>query len=312
MANRIELLVPGRRVKTATAVEDVQSIPEQWNRRAECGNPSCSRGWLAVLKDRRRPVFEGKWGCSAKCVRSIVDSAIRREAGEDGAAEEDGGHHHRVPLGLVMLAQGWITQAQLRTALDAQKSAGSGRIGQWLTTECGLNKDLITRGISMQWGCPALTMEGFDAQAMALAVPKILVEALGLVPLRVAGGRVLYLAFADRLDAAAAFAIERMSGLKVQSGLVDAEEWSAARDKLRRCDFVDATFEQLADSKSLERRMASDMVSIQPRASRLVRVHQFYWLRMWLETGSMSRPNGGVPTSREDVVDRIYSVAMQQ
>jgi len=311
MAERMELTAPARRGKTGTG-DDARHSAEHWHRRAECGNPVCSRGWLAVLKDRRRPVFEGKWGCCARCVSALIGAAIRREAGEDGVAEETGEHRHRVPLGLILLAQGWITQPQLRKALDAQKSAGSGRIGDWLTAECGMSRELITRGLSMQWGCPALTMEGFNAEAMALAVPKILMETLGVVPVRVAAGRMLYLAFADRLDAAAAFAIERMSGLKVQSGLVDGAQWTAARNRLRRCEFVDATLEHVVDGKALGRRIASDIVGIQPRASRLVRVHEFYWLRMWLETGAMSGPEGGIPTGREDVVDRIYTAATQQ
>jgi hypothetical protein len=304
----MERMAPRRR----TASEDAGRAFEPWNRRAECGNALCGRGWLAVLKDRRRPVFEGKWGCCARCVSILVGAAIQREMGEDGAAREDGVHRHRVPLGLLLLSQGWITQPQLRKALDAQKSCGSGRIGHWLAAECGLSRELITRGLSMQWGCPALTMEGFDAQAMALAVPKILVEALGVVPVRVAAGRMLYLAFADRLDEAAAFAIERMSGLKVQSGLVDGSEWTAARNRLRGCEFVNSTLEHVEDGKALARRMACDITGVQPRASRLVRVHDFYWLRMWLETGAMSRAQGGIPTSAEDVVDRIYSVAGQQ
>ncbi len=311
MAQRMELTVPSRRMKTATG-EDAGRALEHWSRRAECGNPGCSRGWLAVLKDRRRPVFEGKWGCCSRCVSTLVAAAIRREAGEAGAQEENGEHRHRVPLGLVMLAQGWITQPQLRKALDAQKSGGSGRIGHWLAAECGLSRELITRGLSMQWGCPPLSMEGFNAEAMALAVPKILVETLGVVPVRVGAGRMLYLGFADRLDEAAAFAIERMSGLKVQSGLVDGAEWTAARNRLRQCEFVEAAVDQVEDGKELARRMASDIVAIQPRASRLVRVHEFYWMRMWLETGAMSRPGGGIPASREDVVDRIYSVGTQQ
>ncbi|HEV2618907.1 MAG TPA: hypothetical protein VGU23_03100, partial [Acidobacteriaceae bacterium] len=69
--------------------------------------------------------------------------------------------------------------------------------------------------------------------------------------------------------------------------------------------------------KMLARKIASDITGIQPRASRMVRVHDFYWLRMWLETGAMSRvegriPSGGIPATREDVVDRIYSVAGRQ
>jgi hypothetical protein len=51
---------------------------------------------------------------------------------------------------------------------------------------------------------------------------------------------------------------------------------------------------------------------LQPRASRMVRVHQFYWLRMWLETGAMSTRDGGVPVTKEDVVDRIYTVGYEQ
>ncbi len=36
-----------------------------------------------------------------------------------------------------MLEQGWITQRQLRAALEAQKAAGSGRLGHWLVRQQG-------------------------------------------------------------------------------------------------------------------------------------------------------------------------------
>jgi hypothetical protein len=52
--------------------------------------------------------------------------------------------------------------------------------------------------------------------------------------------------------------------------------------------------------------IASVLGRVRPRASRLVRVHQFYWLRMWLETGAMGAGDGGIPRSREDVLDGIY------
>jgi hypothetical protein len=295
--------VPGRNVRGT----------ETWrDERAVCGNAACTRGWLRLLKDRRRPMFEGRWGCSAACMEAIVEAAVRRELGEGHVAEEDRTHHHRVPLGLVLLAQGLITQPQLQHALDIQRRAGHGRIGSWLVAECGLKEERVTRALGLQWNCPVLPMEGFDPGAMALLAPKLLVEKLEMVPLRIAGRRILYLAFEDRLDASAAFAMERMSGLKVESGLADGAQLKAARQRLCECEFVDAAYEQVADIESMSSKITSALGRHQPRASRLVRVHQFYWLRMWLERGAMSTRDGGVPATKEDVVDRIYTVGYEQ
>jgi hypothetical protein len=263
---------------------------------------------MRFWKDRGRPIFEGHWGCSGACVEALVQSAVRREFAQDGTAEEAGEHRHRVPLGLVLLAQGWITHPQLQHALAVQRRAGRGRIGQWLVDECGLKEERVTHALGVQWNCPVLAMEGFDPAAMALVAPKVLVERLGMVPLRIAADRIIYLGFEDRLDASAAFAIERMSGLKVESGLVDGAQLKAARQRLCEFDFVDATLEQVAEVESVPRRIASALGKMQPKSSRLVRVHQFYWLRMWLESGAMSKADGGVPATREDVLDRVYAV----
>jgi len=282
------------------------------DQRMGCGNPSCTRGWLRLLKDRRRPVFEHQWGCSSECVESLVSVAVRREFGDGSLMDVEREHHHRIPLGLIMLSQGWITHLQLQHALMAQKRAGRGRIGSWLMAECGVKEDRVTRALSMQWSCPVLSVEGFDPSAMALLAPRLLVERMGMVPLRVAGGRILYLAFEDRLDASAALALERMTGLKVESGLADGLQLKYARQRLYQSDFVSARYEQVADLDLLMQKMANSLGKLQPRASQLVRIHQFYWLRLWLETGAMSSRDGGVPVSRQDVVDRIYSVGFEQ
>jgi hypothetical protein len=280
--------------------------------REACGNPSCSGGWLTFLKDRRRPVFDGRWACTAACVEELVKRSVRRESAEGGASQAASDHRHRIPLGLILLGQGWITQAQLERALDMQRRAGTGRIGYWLVDVCGFEQTCITRALSLQWGCPTLTAEGFDPAAMALAVPRLLLEQLGILPLRIAASRILYLAFADQLDAAAAFAMERMSALKVQSGVLGEAEWAAARQRIYESSFVDCAFEHAPTQASLSTKIASVVTRTQPRASRLVRVHQFYWLRMWLESGAMSAADGGFPATREDILDRVYTVGTEQ
>jgi hypothetical protein len=311
MANRLELLL-GRGVARPPAGREVDPSTLISNHRTVCANLHCSRSWRPFLKDHRRPIFERDWACGRKCLGALVDAAIRREASEAPSAESEVQHRHRVPLGLILLSRGWITQAQLRNALDAQRRSGEGRIGDWLVEQCGLERDLITRALSMQWGCPVMPMEGFDPQAMALALPKLLAETFGIVPLRIVANQSLYVAFTGQLDAAAAFALERMSGLKVVGGLSDPAQWQAAQRLLYTCEFADTKFERVSNVESMSRRMASDLSALQPRASRLVRMHQFYWLRMWLEEGAMRTPGGGLPRTKEDVADRIYTVGREQ
>jgi hypothetical protein len=210
-----------------------------------------------------------------------------------------------------MLAQGWITHPQLRRALEAQRANGRGRIGDWLVAECGLETEQITRGLSMQWGCPVLPVTGFVAEAMALAMPKVFVEEFGLLPLRVAGPRTLYLGFEDRLDASAALAIEQMTELKVESGLVDGAQFRAARSRLLKCKAVDTKTEAAADTAALAGRVTAILEQKQPMASRLVRLHQHYWLRLWLETGAMGR-SGSLPRTGEDVIDHVFSIGARE
>ena len=100
---------------------------EEWE---ACENPACGG-----LKDRHRIQgkrrFEGRLTCSEECWRSILRQRIERElfAREAGRIVM---HAHRVPLGLLLLSMGCITEEQLQAALEAQRKAKEGRIGEWL------------------------------------------------------------------------------------------------------------------------------------------------------------------------------------
>jgi hypothetical protein len=207
-----------------------------------------------------------------------------------------------------MLAQGWITQPQLQKALAQQRASGSGRIGDWLISECGLETEQVTRGLSVQWGCPVLSLDGFSPSEMALVMPKVFLEEFGLVPVRVAGSRLIYLAWEDRLDASVAFAVERMSGLKAESGLVEAAQLQTARARLLECDAAPTSIEQAEDEDALAARITAILEQRKPAGSRLVRAHQYYWLRLWLERGANGR-NGNLPAGREDMYDYVFTIA---
>jgi hypothetical protein len=98
-----------------------------------------------------------------------------------------------------------------------------------------------------------------------------------------------------------------MTELKVESGLVRTEEYSAARRNLLECNGVPVKTETVTDPDSLAGRVTVILEQKQPVASKLVRVHQYYWLRLWLETGAKSG-QGTLPRGSEDVQDYVFTV----
>ena len=106
----------------------------------------------------------------AACTLERLQAAVSRELDGRGNAVEK--HRHRVPLGLLMLEQGWITRAQLRKALDAQRAASSGRLGEWLVQQHAVDEARVTRALGLQWSCPVLPLEAADAGSLTAVMPR--------------------------------------------------------------------------------------------------------------------------------------------
>jgi len=267
---------------------------------ATCANPRCGSGWLRLWRRRETPVFEGGWCCSSSCMAAHVASALSREMDGRGSPREI--HRHRIPLGLVLLEQGWITNQDLRTALHAQKAAGAGRLGRWLVETRSASEENVTRALGLQWGCPVLGMEFHHPEGLTASVPRLFVDAFGALPLRVAAGRILYLGFEDHLDRALSLALERMTGLEVVGGLVRESEFHPAHSRLLEARFPEAELIEAQTEPVLASAFAKAVERTRPVESRLVRVHDCFWLRMWL------KPENGPLPEVDSIRDLIGSV----
>ncbi len=267
-----------------------------------CANASCSSSWLHLWRNRHTPVFEKGWTCSEACTRARTEAAVAREmAGQERSPVE---HRHRIPLGLVMLAHGWITQTQLKSALNAQKAAGTGRIGRWLIQDSGISEHLVTRALSVQWNCPIFSMETPPLPVMGAIAPRLLLEAFGVLPIRVAGRKLLYVGFEDRIDRCVTFALERMTGLTVEAGLVNTSEFfSAHRELLEGSSFPRTRLLEAVDQQAMAQAFTQILERARPSDAQLVRVHDCFWLRMWQKLPQLAAPldHSGV----EDVVCTI-------
>ncbi len=265
-----------------------------------CANPACRSGWLHLWRNRTVPVFEGGWSCSAECTAARLQGAVRRELDGRGAVGES--HRHRIPLGLLMLEQGWITQGQLRRALDAQKSAASGRLGQWLVRQGAVSEQTVTRALGLQWSCPVLPLDFHNSDGLASVMPRLFVDAYGALPLRIAAGRVLYLGFEESLDAVLALAVERMTGLRVESGVVQGSLFMPAHAHALDARFPPLELVEAVSEAAAAHAMAKSVEQARPIASRLVRVHDCLWLRMW------KRPQQGALPEIGSVQDLVCSI----
>jgi hypothetical protein len=276
----------------------------------ECGNPACPGRWTPPWRSRSRPFFEGKWACSQRCLLAIVTMSVAREIG-DGVPDTVGSgevqHRHRVPLGLVMLAQGWITHSQLRKALEMQKLKGTGRIGDWLVSECGLRAEWVTRGLSVQWNCPVLTTESFSPEEMARVMPRPFIEEYGILPVRVAGRKILYVGFQDHIDASSAFAVEQISGLRTECGVIGEERYRKARELVLDCQFLDMKQSVVGDRDSLARSIERVIDRGKPTSARLVRLHKYYWLRLWHENDMSLRSIRQIPVA-DEAADFLFTI----
>ncbi len=252
----------------------------------QCANPYCGSSWLHLWRRPTTPVFESGWCCSLECTAARVEMALRRELDACGGARE--GLRHRIPLGLTMLEQGWITPLQLRSALEAQRAAGRGRLGQWLVRQQSASEDQVTRAVGLQWSCPVLGLELSRPEALAALVPRLFVDAFGALPLRVAAGRILYLGFEDRPDPALALAVGRITGLQAESGIVEESVFRPAHTRMLEARFPSVELIEAATESALIARFTRALEQACPVEARLARVHDCLWLRLW--TGPQTGP----------------------
>jgi hypothetical protein len=266
-----------------------------------CANPGCGTGWLQIWRSRSSPVFEGGWNCSPACTEERLQAAVSRE--QDGRGTAVDKHRHRVPLGLLMLEQGWITQAQLRSALDGQRTNRAGRLGHWLMVREGVSEQLVTRALGLQWSCPVLPIDCHDPEGLSPLLPRLFIDAFGALPLRLAAGKLLYLGFEDRLDPAVALAVQRMCGLRVESGLVAGSQFRPAHSRMLEAKFPPVELLEASSEPALVRALTRAVERTKPVESRLVRVHDLLWLRMW------RRRQTGHVLEASSVEDMICTIA---
>lgn len=196
----------------------------------QCEFPTCShrrRLWWGLLEPLRGYSLDGHWLCSPECFERALAATI-------GQFFLDTVHPpakaHRLPLGLLMLSRGLVDNDQLKQALKAQKDSGSGRVGDWLRHIGAVSEEQVTQILGLQLSIPVFPLnQSRRFLECAHLVPYSLLEVAEMVPVHhIPTSQHLYLAFIDRINYSALYAVDKILDchtepcLAVQSQIVQA------------------------------------------------------------------------------------------
>lgn len=173
-----------------------------------------SRVWSG---DRRHWHIDHNTYCSERCFQQAMHKEITRLL--HAPAVKTAAARHRVPLGLVLLSRGVLSESQLRAVLAAKVEARHGRFGE-LAIRLGFatEQDVIT-ALGAQWGTPVLSAETCCSTRLPW-LPLRLLERHCALPVHLSRERQLYVAFADAISHDLLRAIERIEGCTTNACLV--------------------------------------------------------------------------------------------
>jgi hypothetical protein len=204
-------------------------------RTVECANRECQhrRTLLQRWKHGSEGVFiQGRWYCCVECSEPALTSLVEELVHiPDGSPQRA----HRVPLGLLLLGRGVITEDQLKEALRIQREGNGERVGQCLLRQGAITHEDIAQGLAAQWGCAVFPIQRDPSYLECAArLPLSLLEARRMLPVHyLSSSRLLYVAFSDQLDRTSLYAVERLLGDRTVACVITESGMREAFEELR-------------------------------------------------------------------------------
>jgi hypothetical protein len=173
-----------------------------------------------------------------------------------------------------------------------------GKIGEWIEKLGFATEQEVTSALALQWGCPVAS--SFDPSTIPPPgdIPLPILEAFQMLPLNYAAStNTLYLAFGERVDHAALYAIEKILDCRTQPCVAGRKSVARQLDFMRQLPRPsDVEFGPMNDLAEMGRIASSYTARLTPEQVRLSRIGRFIWLRFDVRaragTGAPSASSG--------------------
>ena len=243
-----------------------------------CDCPDCHSTRKRVWQTRPPIRMHQAWLCSPQCVERAARFILDRAASFHRSVPSPA---HRMPLGLLMLAHGYVNEFQLQAALDAQRHAAESKLGQWLQTLNFATERQVLAALGVQWACPLLAMRESLIPPCIGLVPSPLLQALKLVPVRfIPATRLLYAALCDRVDYTALSAIEQLLDCRTVPCLVSDRVMHIMLERLQKAESVVHVFDRMSSTAEMARIVGSYVAMLSSEDVRIARCGPYIWVRL--------------------------------
>jgi hypothetical protein len=264
-----------------------------------CGLATCSRTyslWQRIKQHHhsRGAFLQDIYYCQLQCLEIALKEQLSSLRGMAPSAQPA----NRIPLGLLMVARGKLTYIEVRAALEAQRRAHYGKIGEWIEKLGFASENEVTKALALQWGCPVATSFDPATSHFPSEIPLPILEAFQMLPLNyVASTNTLYLAFGERVDHAALYAIEKILDCRTLPCVAGRESIARHLEAMRQLSRPgDVEFGPISDLAEMASIASSYTARLSPGQVRLSRVGRFIWLR--LDINSNDRAVGASNSQR--------------
>jgi hypothetical protein len=245
-----------------------------------CGLPKCTSlksRWARFWRHHHGAFLQGVFYCSRQCLETALIAQLARLQALAPASPPS----HRIPLGLMMVARGWMTHEQVVKALAVQQTARAGQIGDWFEKLGFATEQQVTSALALQWGCPVTsaldsgTIQPFDE------IPLGILESFQMVPLQfVRPTNTLYLAFGQRVDHAALYTIDSLLDCRTQPCVAGRKTVAEELLRMRQRQSRGLEFGPMRDFAEIGRVSVSYMLRLGSDEARLGRLGDLIWLRL--------------------------------
>ncbi|QMV17512.1 hypothetical protein GOB94_01405 [Granulicella sp. 5B5] len=244
-----------------------------------CAGASCGR-WLTERQLRVSHVgvtMEGVWYCSYRCILLDVEKALGKLVSP--ARRLDRGDT-RTSIGMLLLRRNLLSEAQYKAAAVVHRETGQ-EMGDVLVELGFLGEGTIAEARAAQWACPVMSWEPMLYNA-SVRLPDHLIQRYAMAPVHLlSSSNRLFLGFKHGVEYIPLFAVEQITGYKVQPCILSSSDFSASLES-RSIDlsYEERTFGDIENVRDMAGLLCEAGIEVDAAMIALVRCGSYIWGRL--------------------------------
>ena len=224
-----------------------------------------------------------RWYCSSTCFALAAEEKLSELV---TSGHEPATHVERMPLGLMLVSHGLLSNTEFREVRDEQKDVG-GEFGELLVRRGSVSEKQVTFYRATQWGCPVFTLSEHVMEP-SIHVPQTLMQFYSMIPLHYAAAtNLLLIGFVRGVEYGLLYAIEKMTGCKTQACFVTPSDFRIQMQQRQRMEMDsrgeslrEVKFESVHSSAEMARILTSYGAQLEAEEAVIEKCREYLWARL--------------------------------